>query len=340
MKNIMLSVFNEQGNFADTIELKEDVQPSEVARILAPHVVSEGAQADTMTVRPMRGLSMNADEFYRLVKATLNNAGIIADRGSLTTGYGNYVMTADMGKEDGDSFPSALLSIVEESTGKVVHSICINTGGRGVVSARECADYAINRLVSDQQALTTLINTGVEYLATKFKEWADSEDTAGTETDSAEVAPKIPPRPRVQQDSPRLAEELSKVQNLPSKHEVRQKVKEMIDDVKETRADRERFMVTIPVKIEGRNVTDVAVEVDRTNLERIGAEGVLTTICQFLAATIQENRLYIPESNGFLMKVRNAFDDHGIVTISITPRSSSFSNDNGEVDDSISILDM
>lgn len=344
MKNILLSVFNEKGNFANSIELKEEVQANDVMRILTPHTVTHGANDGTMSVRPMRGLSMDEQEFYRLVLATLSNAEAVADTGKFTTGYGNYILNAEIQEVDADAYPTCNMTITDESTGVVVMATTIGVHAKGMVSEREFADFAINRIVADQQALTSLLNAGTEYLTGKINEWAEMGEVEGTEQAPTASAPqkeavKRPDRPRVQQDSPRLPEQ-PKAPALPSRHEVRAKVKEALTEAKANTAQAERFLVSIPLHIEGRDTKDVAVEVDRTNFERIGDEGVLSTILQALNCTVQDDVLYLPAANGFLMKIRTAFTDHGITTLSITPRGAAYNPDNGSAQQPISIFDI
>lgn len=342
MNNILLSVFNEQGNFANSVELKEGIDATDVSRILAPHTVTEGASANTMSVRPMRGLRMDEQEFYRLIMATLNNAEAVADNGKFTTGYGNYVLTAELEEVDPDAFPTYSLTVTDENNGTVVMATTVGVHAKGMTSGREYSDFVINRLVSDQQALSSLLNAGTEYLASKIKEWADLQEADGSEVEEVKEKPQVkrPERPRVQQNAPKLPEQ-PKAPALPSKQDVRAKVKEAVKEIASNHQQaQERFLVSIPVHIEGRDVKDVAVEVDRLNFDRIGDEGVLSTIIQALNCTVQDNVLYLPEASGFLMKIRTAFSDHDITTISITPRGGQYNPDESGVTAPISILDL
>lgn len=328
MNNLVLSVFNEKGNFANVIEIKENISQDYLTKLLYPHVVSENVSANAMSVRPMRGLTMNEQDFYRLILATLSNAGVVEDLSTLTTGHGDFILTAELVNDHNSEFPLGKLTIRKEGSDNVVLAIYVPELSP-TETKKEYVDFAINALVSNQTSISSLLNTGTEYLVSKFSEMVEQEP------ERKEEAPVKQPRPQVREPAPVLERPVAEL--LPTKREVREKMKEALTNATDKQT---RMLLSIPVYIEGRDVSDVIVELDSQNLERVRDEGVLTTICQELSCTIQDNQLYIPEANGFLLKIRTAFADHGIPTLSITPRGATYSPDASTANMPISIFEI
>jgi hypothetical protein len=325
MAKLLVSVFNDKGNFAGNLDVVDGIDLEAITRILQPHSVTSST-VDTVVVRPMRGISINEEGFLSLIKAQLISAEVLEDAGRLETGFGKLKLEASFTPDEtGDQF-TAQLVITEEGTGKVL--LANHYEPVPVSSKRDFTDWVIGRLVEDAQGFQSLISQGTEYLVGRIQEFAgpaepEPEHQAAIEAPAKAEAAR-PARVRVDQ-APQLqrpAEKPNKV--LPSKVEIGKMLKEA------QTGGEERFAVNIPIQVLGREPQSVVIEVDRTNFERISDEGVLTTIVNLLPeATIQNDLIVIGESKGYLLKIRQAFNDHGIDTISVTPRAGGAFTDDG-----------
>lgn len=338
MSKIMVTVFNDKGNFAGNLEVVEGIDFNSLKQILRPHVVSS-SEASTIVVRPMRGISINEDGFLSLIKDQLANAEVLEDAGKLETGFGQLKLEAAFTPDENTASPNgqftASILITEEGTGNVL----LSTHYQPIAGStqKEFADWVIGRLVEDAQGFQSLISQGTEYLVGRIQEFAGQEEPEQVaEAPAKQPEQNRPPRVRVDQ-APKLQRPVEQAKKLvPTKQEIGTMLKEA------SGAGTERFAVSIPIQVLGRDPQYVIIEVDRTNYDRMKSEGIITTIVGILPeAVIQDEMLIIGDSKGYLMKIRQAFDDHGITTLSVTPRAgSAFTSDSGDGTGPVSIFNL
>lgn len=313
MQKVYLTVFNDKGVFGGELNVKESIGPTEVIALLKPHVC-QVAENNTVTVRPMRGLEVNEEGFFTLIRQQLLNAGVLEDNGDFETGFGNLRVNAKYN-------PTAVgfemsFAITSELSGAVVLSHTINAVAPGA-TLQENANWAVGRLTEDAQGIRNLVNQATEFLVGKIN------DQVGDALVKAQIDEHAAPAERPEPAQPETAPAIqrprvdSPVNVTPATPSRQQIAKQLIEANK-----GESVKVSIPLAVEDRPLQTVVVELDSSMLQRIADEGVVTTILgKFDSAVIMNDAIAIPDGKGYLMKIRQAFEDHGIVTISVTPRS-------------------
>lgn len=306
MQKVFLTVFNDKGVFGGELNVKETFGAAEVIALLKPHVC-QVAENNTVTVRPMRGLEVNEEGFFNLIRQELLSAGVLEDNGDFETGYGNLRVNAKFNPV-GAGFDMSFV-ITNETSGAVLLSHTVNVVSPGA-SLRENANWAVNRLTEEAQGIRNLVNQATEFLVNKI---SDQVGDALVKEQLTEHAPAEKPEPAQPQTAPVL--ERPRVDALtPSRQQI---AKQLVEANK-----GESVKVAIPLAVEDRPLQTVVVELDQNVVQRISDEGVVTTILgKFDSAVIMNDAIAIPDGKGYLMKIRQAFEDHGIATISVTPRA-------------------
>lgn len=306
MQKVFLTVFNDKGVFGGELNVKETFGAAEVIALLKPHVC-QVAENNTVTVRPMRGLEVNEEGFFNLIRQELLNAGVLEDNGDFETGYGNLRVNAKFNPV-GEGFDMSFV-ITNETSGAVLLSHTVNVVSPGA-SLRENANWAVNRLTEEAQGIRNLVNQATEFLVGKIN---DQIGDALVKEQLTEHAPAEKPAPAQPQTAPVL--ERPRVDApTPSRQQI---AKQLVEANK-----GESAKVAIPLAVEDRPLQTVVVELDQSVVQRISDEGVVTTILgKFDSAVIMNDAIAIPDGKGYLMKIRQAFEDHGIATISVTPRA-------------------
>ena len=306
MQKVFLTVFNDKGVFGGELNVKETFGAAEVIALLKPHVC-QVAENNTVTVRPMRGLEVNEEGFFNLIRQELLSAGVLEDNGDFETGYGNLRVNAKFNPV-GAGFDMSFV-ITNETSGAVLLSHTVNVVSPGA-SLRENANWAVNRLTEEAQGIRNLVNQATEFLVNKIN---DQVGDALVKEQLTEHVPAEKPEPAQPQTAPVL--ERPRVDALtPSRQQI---AKQLVEANK-----GESVKVAIPLAVEDRPLQTVVVELDQNVVQRISDEGVVTTILgKFDSAVIMNDAIAIPDGKGYLMKIRQAFEDHGIATISVTPRA-------------------
>ncbi len=311
MQKVYLTVFNDKGVFGGDVLVKENIGPTEVIALLKPHVC-QVAENNTITVRPMRGLEVNEEGFFTLVRQQLLNAGVLEDNGDFETGFGNLRVNAKYN-------PTAVgfemsFAITSELSGAVVLSHTINAVSPGA-TLQENANWAVGRLTEDAQGIRNLVNQATEFLVGKINDQVGDALVKAQIDEHATPAEK--PEPAKPQSAPVLERPRVDAPAAPLTPTRQQIAKQLVDANK-----GEIVKVAIPLSVEDRDPQVIVVEVEASMVERISAEGVVTTILgKFDSAVILGDSIAIPDGKGYLMKIRQAFEDHGIDTVSVTPRS-------------------
>lgn len=310
MQKVFLTVFNDKGVFGGELNVKESYSSSEVIDLLKPHVC-QVAENNTITVRPMRGMSVNEDGFFNLIRQQLLATGILEDNGDFETGYGNLRINAKFNPLP-NGFDMSFV-ITNESSGAVLLSHSINAVAPES-SLKENANWAVGRLTEEVQGIRTLLNQALEFLVDRIN---DKVGDALVEAQVAEHNPTEKPASAQPQTAPVLERprvEAPVAPVTPTRQQIAQQL------VEATKADNVK--VAIPLSVEDRAPQVIVVEVAASMVDRIRDEGVVTTILgKFDSAVIIADSIAIPDGKGYLMKIRQAFEDHGIDTVSVTPRS-------------------
>lgn len=310
MQKVFLTVFNDKGVFGGELNVKESFGPTEVIALLKPHVC-QVAENNTITVRPMRGMEVNEEGFFNLVRQQLLNAGVLDDNGDFETGYGNLRVNAKFNAVQG-GFDMSFV-ITSETSGAVLLSHAVSAVSPGA-TLQENANWAVGRLTEDAQGIRNLVNLASEFLIGKIN---DQIGDALVEAQVAEHNPTEKPAPAQPQSAPVLERPRVDAPAAPITPTRQQIAKQLVDANK-----GEIVKVAIPLSVEDRDPQVIVVEVEASMVDRISAEGVVTTILgKFDSAVILGDSIAIPDGKGYLMKIRQAFEDHGIDTVSVTPRS-------------------
>lgn len=323
--NKMLTVFNDKGNFCGNLEVSEAAEVAVIKSVLAPHRVEETVHSETatFTVKPMLGMSVNEDGFLNLIKATLRTNGLLLDESSLETGYGAFTMVAEFSPV-GDGYESSLTIRRADNNATVVTlGLDYNSATRGVDSLACVADD-INSLTETAQAFNSLISQGTEFLIGKLRdkleEWRGAEPTP--------AAPEQPAQPVKQQPLPddSLGKRIERVRapgaDKVQAHNVRAIVDNAVNSVKAPVNEAANVLAVLPVHPADRQSPLWAIiEMTHADYEQFVSEGVVTTLIHKLeGAVISNDVLIFNSSKGYLLKIREAMQDHGIVPVSITPR--------------------
>lgn len=317
----LIAVFNDKGNFAGNIEVQEYVTEETIRSVLAPHRVEPSAHADAETyiVRPMRGMEVNEEGFFSLVKATLRSQGLIAEDASLSTGFGNFGLEVNF-EASGDGYEAELvISRNDTQTTALALSLNFNTATRGTDEAA-CVAEDINSMIETGQAFNSLIGQGVEFLVEKLRERQSNVQATQDHSEPEQPVTPVKAQPLPQTKlSDRV--ERPRAPNAASPREVVDKV------VAEARRGQETVKPTqvlglLPIFPADRaEPIHVIIEMTNEDLESFVAEGVVTTLLQQLPeAYIGEGHLNFGASKGYLRTIRQALNDHGLEPISITPR--------------------
>lgn len=322
--NKMLTVFNDKGNFCGNLEVDDTAEVSVIKSVLAPHRVEETAHSETsvFTVKPMLGMSVNEEGFYSLIKATLRNNGLLLSDGVLETGYGAFTLAAEFSPE-GDGYESALtIRRADNNVTVLTLGLDYNSVTRGT-DKLGCVVDDINSLVEASQAISSLISQGTQFIVEKLRE--KQEEWSGIEP----AAPEQPVQPVKQQPLPddSLGKRIERVrapQPEPiQKHDVRAIVDNAVQQAKAEHTPSREVLGLLPVYPADRtSPVWVLIQMTGEDYEQFVAEGVVTTLMQKLeGAAINANGiLTFSSSKGYLMKVRESMQDHGIIPISVTPR--------------------
>lgn len=339
---IIVSVFNQAGNFAGNVDLVENASVQDVVDALIPHRVTESANPDTkiISVKPMHGLEVNESGFFSMIKTMLQNNGLVEEDTVFQTGYGDLTVTAS--------------TVINED--EISSSIVINHGTE--ILATVNSSVAVGRHATMQDAIlearreTMNKVTGMVALLQQAGEWAyeslyreeakgihaPEEENPIADIKKDEVAipaaeprrlrnhtPPALQRPTVASPESMLAQERARVRNVVDK-EVRQlqpgSQLSARNQVQDAPIDSPELCFIDILPADRDTQLRVAIELFAADADRFFDEGVLSTVlAAFPGSAIDNQQLTIPTGKGYLVTLRQALSDHGIEPISVTPRS-------------------
>lgn len=333
-KSIAVSVFNQEGVFANTIDIVPGASVEEVKASLAPHRVTESANPQTsiISVRPMFGMEVNPEGFYTLVKHQLEVNGLIEPETKFQTGYNSYICDSDVTEDEGTV--GVTITVTNKATSSVVASINLTAAG----APDDLAETANLISVNVMEAVSAITATLPQAAEHAHELLAEMIAKAGG---LKEPTPKAEQPPRISQDAPVLERPNVNAPDILTQERtrIRNVVDEQVKKLKEgsqlpedpAPVSPDAFVLTyLDISPTDRpQVIRVAIEMTETDLNRFYDEGVMTTILtSFDDAIITKGQLQISAAKGYLVTLRQALADHNIMPKSVTPRSvAAWSND-------------
>lgn len=344
-KSIAVSVFNQEGVFANTIVIVPGASVQEVMLALTPHRVTESANPNTsvISVRPMFGMEVNPEGFYTLIKHQLEANGLVEPEAKFQTGYNSYICDSDVTEEEGTV--GVTVTVTNKATGTVVANI--NLCAAGVPDdLAETANLVSVNVMEAVAAVTATLPQAAEHvhevLAEMIAKSGGVKEPAPTGTRPQRVTQDAPILERPNVNAPDiLAQERSRVRNVVD--EQVKKLKEGSQVAQQPAPALPDAMVLTYLDISPTDrpqVIRVAIEMTETDLNRFYDEGVVTTILtSFGDATIIHGQMQISAAKGYLVTLRQALADHNILPKSVTPRSiAAWSNDSVATAEAIDLL--
>lgn len=344
-KPILVSVFNNGGDFGGSLDIRPQVSEAVLLQALVPHRVSASANAEarTISVRPGFATPMSGAEFYKLIEDTLRGHDLL-DTGAIyknTCGSVSVELLADPVKE--------VIQLALVSDSQQILNIRIADKG---ATKEETLEIQRERFADLAYGIQVLLQQSIEEVATKFAYTGEaavnvtedgvsidqiaidlSPNTASVqEQPEAERGQAIPPRPRV--DAPPVLDRSKDphADLIPSVEAEKTRMRKVVDKAVEQQrtgpasVNKDDLEVNVLSVIhihaaDRENTVAFVIETGLTDQQRMIEEGIVTAIIgEFKGSVIDHGVLLIETGSKYLVKIRNVLDDYGIEILSLTPR--------------------
>lgn len=297
MQELLLSLFNREGNFISNIGIRPDpsITVDDVAaslKIFPP--VGYDETTNTVSLRPWPGSPISDDVFYDLVIRTLSSDNLLPDSlRPIQVGYGDISGTLI---ESGDK-TSLILAVVNGRNIKI--DIQEHVGEDG--------EYDLTSFRRSVEISSRMMFNMIAELEQQF------EQRSGT------PAQPEPPKPAPEQASVGPTEVDHKQQALSHIAETASSTKHERVNINDSKFSPD-IKLSLPVDTGAANNV-VVVSATESSRDRMFEEGFIPVLLnKFPGAIIAKSKLVLPPgTKGYLKTIRETFDEMGIPVTSIVP---------------------